>query len=157
MSKYILTDVSIEFLWKKLFQIQAKQSFGNIKEWDLGWFIEKNENLSQDGNAWVYGNARVYGDARVFGNAQVYGDVRVYGNAWVYAKKSFTKWWFIGGDNTNKITKLTHEQIGNSYWKSHYVLGDFIIEDIVEEKEIIEELTLEEVCKRLGKTVKIVK
>lgn len=33
--------------------------------------IEKEENLSQDGNAWVYDNARVYGDAEVYGNAEI--------------------------------------------------------------------------------------
>ena len=31
----------------------------------------------------------------------------------------------------------------NIYWKSNYVLGDYEINDIEEEKEVIEELTLE--------------
>lgn len=31
--------------------------------------MEKEENLSQDGDAEVYGNAWVYGNARVYGNA----------------------------------------------------------------------------------------
>jgi carbonic anhydrase/acetyltransferase-like protein (isoleucine patch superfamily) len=48
-----------------------------------GW-IEKEENLSQEGNCWVDGNATVYGDAQVYGNAIVCGDARVYGNAQVY-------------------------------------------------------------------------
>jgi hypothetical protein len=32
MSKYILTDVSIDFMGKKLFQIKAIRSFGNVKK-----------------------------------------------------------------------------------------------------------------------------
>ena len=73
-----------------LHRIKASVAFGNIKSGDIGGWIEKKENLSHDGNAWVYGNAQVYGaawvygDAQVYGNAQVYGDAQVYGNACVY-------------------------------------------------------------------------
>jgi len=88
--KYTLTKNSIEVCGKKLFQIKAEMSFGIVKKGELGGYIEKVDNLSQDGNAWVYGdawvygNAEVYGDARVSGNARVYGDAEVYGDAWVY-------------------------------------------------------------------------
>ena len=37
-----------------------------VKAGDLGGWIEKEENLSQDGNAWVYGNAMVHGDSYVY-------------------------------------------------------------------------------------------
>ena len=76
-----------------LHRIKASVTFGNIKSGDIGGWIEKKENLSHDGNAWVYGNAQVSGDARVYGDAQVSGDARVYGNAqvsgnaWVYSRK----------------------------------------------------------------------
>ena len=55
----------------------------------IGGWIEKYDNLSQDGDAWVYGDAKVYGDARVFdtawvfGNAEVGDTAKVYGNALV--------------------------------------------------------------------------
>ena len=51
---------------------------------ELGGWIEKENNLSHDGNAWVFRNAEVYGNAEVCGNAWVCGDARVYGNAEVY-------------------------------------------------------------------------
>ena len=97
MKKFELTSEFITNIFgTKLFRIKALIEFGNVKAGELGGFVEKEENLSQDGNAWVYDNARVYGDAcvcgdaRVYGNAwvydnaRVYGDARVYGNAWVY-------------------------------------------------------------------------
>ena len=91
MKKFELTSESIVNIFgKKLFRIKALVEFGNVKEGELGGFVEKEENLSHEGNAWVcgdarvYGNAWVYGDAKVYGNAEVYGDTRVYGNAWVY-------------------------------------------------------------------------
>ena len=64
-----------------------------VKAGDLGGWIEKEENLSQDGNAWVGGNAEVYGNARVYGDTEVYGDAEVYGNAMVYGNAE------VGGDS----------------------------------------------------------
>lgn len=57
MKKFELTANSKMHLGKKLFQIRALISFGNVEEGDLGGFIEKEDNLSQSGNARVYGNA----------------------------------------------------------------------------------------------------
>ena len=72
MKKVELTSTFIiNAFGKKVFQIRALISFGNVKEGDLGGWVEKEENLSQNGNAWVYGNARVYGNAEVSGNAEV--------------------------------------------------------------------------------------
>ena len=79
--KFELTSNFKVFLGRKLFQIKAMVSFGNVKEGDLGGYIEKEENLSHCGNAWVYGNAKVYGDAEVYGNAEVCGDAKVCGDA----------------------------------------------------------------------------
>jgi len=79
--KYKLTKTTKEWLGRTLFQIEAVSNFGDIKKGDLGGFIEKEENLSQDGNAWVYDDARVYGNAQIYGNACVYDSARVYGNA----------------------------------------------------------------------------
>ena len=48
---------------------------------ELGGWIEKENNLSHGGIAWVFRNAEVYGNARVCGDARVCDDARVYGNA----------------------------------------------------------------------------
>mgnify|MGYP000660509450 CR=1 FL=1 len=74
MKKFELTSEFVTFLGKKLFRIKALISFGNVEEGELGGYVEKEENLSNDGNAWVYGNARVCGDAEVCGDARVYGN-----------------------------------------------------------------------------------
>ena len=74
----------------------ALRSFYDVKEGDIGGFVESEENLSQEGNCWVYedakvsGNCLVYEDAKVSGNASVsecalvFGNVCVYGNAKVF-------------------------------------------------------------------------
>ena len=84
MKKYELTAESIVKFGRTLYRIKALVAFGDVEEGELGGFIEKEENLDQSGDAWVYGDARVSGNARVYGNARVSGDTWVYGNAWVY-------------------------------------------------------------------------
>ena len=93
---------------EKAYRIVALINFGDVHKGDKGGYLQKEENLSQTGNAWVYdnasvydnarvsdnawvsgdamvsGDARVYDNARVYGNASISGDARVYGNAWVY-------------------------------------------------------------------------
>ena len=59
----------------------------SVNAGDLGGWIEKESNLSQEGSSWVFCNARVfdgawvYGDSQVFGNARVCDDARVFGNS----------------------------------------------------------------------------
>ena len=82
MKKFELTAESkINAFGKKLFRIKALISFGSVEEGETGGWVEKEENVNQSGNAWVFGNAEVSGNARVFGNAEVSGNARVFGNA----------------------------------------------------------------------------
>ena len=63
MKKYEFTgEVKVVF-GITLHRIRAAVSFGVVVQGELGGWIEKEENLSQNGNAWVYGNAEVCGDA----------------------------------------------------------------------------------------------
>ena len=90
MKKFELTsETKINIFGKKLFRIKALISFADVEAGETGGWVEKEGNVNQSGNAWVYGdamvsgNAIVYGDAMVSGNAWVYGDAKVSGNAWV--------------------------------------------------------------------------
>ena len=61
--KYVLTkEKKVEF-GLTFFRIKANVSFGIVAKGELGGWIEKEDNLDQEGNAWVSGNARVYGNA----------------------------------------------------------------------------------------------
>lgn len=64
MKKFELTAEFVTNVFgKKLFRIKALVAFGNVEKGELGGFIENGDNLSHDGDAWVYGNALVYGNA----------------------------------------------------------------------------------------------
>ena len=84
MKKYELTEETFTVFGKTLYRIRAVRDFGSVKTGEFGGYIEKEENLSHFGNAWISGDAWVYGDARVSGNAWIYGDARVSGNARVF-------------------------------------------------------------------------
>lgn len=105
--KFTLTSITGKFKGRTVYRIRALVSFGSVFAGDLGGFVEKEDNLSQDGNAWisenavvaenakvsgnakilrfavVYGNAKVYDDAWVSGGAMVHGSAEVFGNAWI--------------------------------------------------------------------------
>ena len=88
--KYKLTGESIEVKGKTLYRIEALKDFCEIKKGDKGGFIESENNLAHEGDAWVSDdacvsdNARVCGNARVSDNASVSRYAQVYGNVWVY-------------------------------------------------------------------------
>ena len=76
--KYEFTNKTLNHDGHVLHQIRR------LSDGELGGWIEKEENLSQEGECWVSGNAKVYDDAKVYGNAYVSENAQVYGNAKVY-------------------------------------------------------------------------
>ena len=79
--KYKLTDETILHKSKTLYRIEALRDFNDVKKGDKGGFIECEDNLSQEGNCWIYDNAKVFNNAIVRDNACVYDIAEVYGNA----------------------------------------------------------------------------
>lgn len=76
--KYKLTENSIEFNNKTLFQIQALKDFGDVKAGDLGGYIEKELNLSQGDYCWLFGNLWASNDCKIYNNGKVYDCIKVY-------------------------------------------------------------------------------
>ena len=85
MKKYEFTGLQksewIDGKFVTLNQIRATKDFGNVKNGQLGGWIEKEENLSQKGLSWVGEKSVVCGNALVCEDARVYENARVRGNA----------------------------------------------------------------------------
>ena len=81
MKKYDFTGETLKWYGRTLSRIRALKDFGDVEAGDLGGWIEKEENLSHEGEAEVYGEAKVYGEAEVYGEAIVCGQAEVCGNA----------------------------------------------------------------------------
>ena len=56
--KYVVNE-----LGTKLYQIKCTKTFEYAKKGELGGYIEREVNLSQEGNAWVSGDACIKSDA----------------------------------------------------------------------------------------------
>ncbi|WP_375609493.1 MULTISPECIES: hypothetical protein [unclassified Bartonella] len=98
-----------------LYRIRALKDFDDIKAGALGGFIEKEVNLSHDGNCWVYdeacvyGHAHVYEDATVFSYTRIYGRAKVCGSACIYSHAKVYNYAFINGP-----AKIYGEVYGNA-------------------------------------------
>lgn len=63
-----------------------------VKAGDVGGWLEYEENLSHDGDAWVsecgkvFDNAKVYGNALVSGLAEIRDNALIYDNAQIYSR-----------------------------------------------------------------------
>jgi len=111
MKKYEFTgetkEIKLLFRTAVLHRIRATVSFGFVKIGDLGGWIEKEENLSHEGKAWVWGNAEVCGNAKVWGNAEVCGNAKVFSASHVLvigaigSRNDFTTFY---RDKDNEIT-----------------------------------------------------
>ena len=80
-----------------IYRIRALKDFGDVKAGDLGGYIEKEENLSQEGNCWVYDNARVFDNAKVYENAKVYGEAQVCDNVKIYGNAEIFEYGLVRG------------------------------------------------------------
>ena len=131
--KYKLTNNKKDVCGRTLYQIEALKDFGNIKKGDLGGWIEREDNLSQDDNCWVSGNAWVSGDARVYENAQVFENAWVLDNARVSGDAEVSGNARVSGDaqvsGNARLSANLHYKTGTDYWKAQYVLGDYEIEE----------------------------
>ena len=90
MKKYEFKSENVEFDGRKLYRIKALKSFYlcglTVKAGALGGYIEKEENLSQEGNAWIHGNAEIKNEAWIHGNAEIGGNAKVKDEAEVYGE-----------------------------------------------------------------------
>ena len=82
--KYVFTNETLQHDGRILHRIKALKSFGNVNKNDLGGWIEKEDNLSQEGDCWIADNAKVYDKAYVYDNAQLYDNAIICGEAKIY-------------------------------------------------------------------------
>lgn len=69
-----------------------------VKFGDLGGWIGSEENLSHDGDCWVFGDAKVFGKAKIFEDARVSGTIWVTGNAQIFGDAEISGNAVVSGD-----------------------------------------------------------
>lgn len=77
--KYELTNESMKLPnGVTVYRIRALRNFADVKEGQLGGFVQSEYNLSHAGSAWVFDDAKVFDKARVIENAKVGKDATVF-------------------------------------------------------------------------------
>lgn len=160
--KYELTDQTLEIRKSSgeivtLYRIQALKDFDNVGKGDFGGYIEKEYNLSQDGDCWVYDDSMIYdyatveGNAKVFGESSVYDNANVYGNARVYDRVTINDYsdvcensivcngsYVSGSSDINKNAKVINSSIVASYITGHaIVLGESALKSVTVKDNVI--------------------
>ena len=104
-----------------------------VKAGEFGGFVEGQNNLSQDGDAWVFDNAKVYGDAEVSGNAWVSGDAEVSGNAKVENGHDY----FVAKNTWSSLRWFTYTR-SNKKWSvgCFYGTGDELIKKAYKDSKL---------------------
>lgn len=86
----LLKNDCINYKGRTLYRIIALRDFGYVCEGEVGGYVQSEDNLSHNGDCWVYDNAKVFNSAKIHdnakvrGNAQIYGDAEVFGSARIH-------------------------------------------------------------------------
>lgn len=106
----LLENDTIKFNGTTLYRIESLKDFGDVSKGEKGGYIEKEENLSTTGNAWVGGDAYVTGNSYVTGNAYVTDEAWVYGNAIISGNaRLFNNARVFGNAKVSENTKVSDE------------------------------------------------
>ena len=85
MKKYeLIKESKTIFEGIEIYRIRALKDFGNVKAGDVGGWVCSEDNLSQNGNCWIYDNAKCLDDARVYYNAKMYDNAIMCDDAIMY-------------------------------------------------------------------------
>lgn len=79
---------------RKLYRIKALKNFYDVKKGDLGGWVSGENNLSQEGDCWIYNEAKcmdsskIYDDGRMYDNSKMYGNSTMYENTIIYGNSA---------------------------------------------------------------------
>ena len=85
MKKYeLIKESKTMFEGIEIYRIRALKDFSDVRTGDIGGWVCSEDNLSQNGNCWIYDNAKCLDDARVYYNAKMYDNAIMYDDAIMY-------------------------------------------------------------------------
>ena len=85
MKKYeLIKESKTYFEEREIFRIRALKDFRNVRAGDVGGWVCSYDNLSQEGNCWIYGNAKCLDNAMVSDNAMMIDNSKMFDNSRMY-------------------------------------------------------------------------
>ena len=67
--KFELSNITMEYKGRTLYRIKATKDFSDVNKGDLGGWVQYEENLSQQGNCWLYDDSKCMDESRVTDNS----------------------------------------------------------------------------------------
>ena len=67
-----------------MYRIRALKDFSDIKAGDVGGWVCSEDNLSQEGDCWIYDNAKCLDNSRVYDNAMMFDNAIMFGHSAMY-------------------------------------------------------------------------
>lgn len=107
-----------------LYRIRALKDFGVVKKGDLGGYVEKEENLRQKDNAWIFDNAKAMDDAIVKDNATLHHNATVCDDAIISGSASINGHAFVSDQASVSDNAILYGNVGlfdnaKIYGKAH--------------------------------------
>ena len=114
MKYKLLKDTGIPYGDETIYRIQALKDFAYVHTGDIGGYVASEDNLSQNGNAWIYDDAKAIENSRVSDNAKLEDKAILKGHAKAMDNSTVA----------NLATASGHAELhGNSWLGSHTTLS----------------------------------
>ena len=80
----LLKNDCINYKGRTLYRIIALRDFGYVCEGEVGGYVQSEDNLSHNGDCWVFDNAKVFNSAKIHDNATIFENAGIFDNATVF-------------------------------------------------------------------------
>ena len=82
MKKYeLIKESKTTFMGRDIYRIRALKDFGDVIAGDIGGWVCSENNLSQEGDCWIYDEAKCLDNAKIFANAIMLNNSIMYDEA----------------------------------------------------------------------------
>src|SRR5574344_303624 len=79
--KYKLSNITMKFEGRTLYRVIALKDFADVRKGELGGWVESENNLSQEGDCWVYDEAKCLDNSRMYDDSMIFDDSIMFDNS----------------------------------------------------------------------------
>ena len=84
MKYELVKESKTMFEGREIYRIRSLKDFNNVTAGDIGGWVCSYNNLSQEGDCWIYDKAKCLDKARILDNAKMYDNSKMFDNSIMY-------------------------------------------------------------------------
>ena len=81
MKYELVKESKTMFEGREIYRIRSLKDFNNVTAGDIGGWVCSYNNLSQEGDCWIYDKAKCLDKARILDNAKMYDNSKMFDNS----------------------------------------------------------------------------